>query len=101
MLQATQNQQLTTGVRAIMQESVEKRSGKRAITMAMETKSIVFSGSPKWISERIAETCKDVGILNGEITQMTQSTIRESVVLCIIYKIPLRSSRDAIAGTQS
>lgn len=80
----------------MMQELVEKRSGKRAITMAMETKSIVFSGSPKWISERIEETCKEVGTLNGEITQMTQSTIRQSVVLCIIYKIPLWSSRHAL-----
>ena len=80
----------------MVQESVEKRSGKGAITMPMETKSMVFRGSPKWISERIEEICKKVGTINGEITQMTQSTIRQSIVLCIIYKIPLRSSWHAL-----
>jgi len=72
-----------------MQESVEKRSENGAITMPMETKSMVFRGSPKWISEMIEEICEDVAFRNGEITQMTQSTIKQSIVVCIIYKIPM------------
>jgi len=96
VLQAPQNQWLIAGVRAMMQESVERRSEKEAITMPMETKSIVFRGSPKWISERVEEICEEVAFRNGEITQMTQSSIKESIVLCIIYKIPLRSSRHSI-----
>ena len=71
-----------------MQESVEKRSENGAITMPMETKSMVFRGSPKWISEMIEEVCEDVAFRNGEITHMTQSTIKQSIVVCIIYKIP-------------
>ena len=80
----------------MMQESAERRSEKEAITMPTETKSIVFRGSPKWISERVEEICEEVAFSNGEITQMTQSSIKESIVLCIIYKIPLRSSRHSI-----
>jgi hypothetical protein len=80
----------------MMQESAERRSEKEAITMPTETKSIVFRGSPKWISERVEEICEEVAFRNGEITQMTQSSIKESIVLCIIYKIPLRSSRHSI-----
>ena len=60
--------------------------------MPMATKSMVFRGSPKWISERIEEICEELASRNGERTQMTQSTIKEAVVLCIIYKIPLVSS---------
>jgi len=56
--------------------------------MPMKTKSMVFRGSPNWISEMIEEICEDVAFRNGEITQMTQSTIKQSIVVCIIYKIP-------------